>query len=164
MYNRDFINFGNTPIYYPTSTGNAYLDSYALNHSYFSQQRTDIGICLGLQSVNLNKAPKYAENISLRSRLPCCVNTYNSNVNSNHLLYKHNEIQYYEFNRNHLVNYYVHDVQHSANIRNYSGGNINEQQVVTESATFNSKWIDNNQEAPPKKKWIRDYMMSNSQF
>lgn len=173
---RNYTNFGHNQIYDPTSTENP-LDSYALNYNYFSQYRTDIGICLGLQSVNLNKTLNRTENFSFRPREPYWANTYNYHIDSNHLLFKHTEFQNYAFNRNssryneysdrdNSVTYYRQDAAHSANIRNYTVGDIyeREHQVATESATFNSKWINYNQAAPPKKKWIRDYMMSSVLF
>lgn len=179
MYNnnRQSLNYGRMPNYYPTSTEN-FFDNYAVKHNYFSEcVRTDIGICYGLESVNLNSSQPYihpTENVLFYPKLPSLENFYEPEDSSNHVLLNHSEFpnQFYQncsinnttrcnvfSDRHNLVECYRQDAEHAKKIRNYSLDTIYEQQLATNvSATINSRW--NNYNVSPKKKWMRNYMMS----
>lgn len=188
MYNnnRQSLNYGRMPNYYPTSTEH-FLDSYALNHGYFSQYvRTDIGICFGLESVNLNSGQQIlhpTENISFNPKLPNLVNFYEAEDDRkqcNHVLFNQREFPntFYQncsknstnkcngfSDRHNLVECYRQDSEHLKKSRNYSLDTIYEQQLATNvSATINSRWNNYNEAVSPKKKWMRNYMMSKNIF
>lgn len=172
MYNnnRHILNYGRMPNYYPTPTA-----SYSSNHRYFSQYiRTDIGICFGLENVNLysDQHTHSTENFSLYPKLPNLVNFYetkNDGNQCNHILFNHSEFsnKFYQnylntrcnpfSDRNNSVEYYSQDEQNS----NYSFDTIYEQHLANLRATNNnSRWNNYNEAVSPKKKWMRHYMMS----
>lgn len=140
---------------------NIYPNSITNSHNFSQYIRTDIGICFGLESVNLHST----ENISFYPKLPNLINFYETKDDSNqcnHILFNNSEFsnrfyQNYLNNRNNIVEYYRQDSQHL----NYSFDTIYEQHLTTNvSVTNNSTWNNFNEAVSPKKKWMRHYMMS----
>lgn len=166
MYNinRQSLNYGYMPNYYPTLNEHC-LVNYPLNHRYFSSYiKTDIGICFGLESVNLNSGQQIiqpAENILFYPSQPDFYETRNHcefPISSRCNLLSVG-------NANNIVEYYRKNAESSYQTQNYSLDTIYEQQLATNvSSTINSRWNNYNETISPKKKWMRHYMMSKNIF